>query len=140
LFVEISIVAVMTEPVNLPPSSAIAATSASHPLRIRPGLIASAYAGNASCANAGRIKPALRLVRAALIAVAGASGILLYSLFGSVHSLFREKDSRFRKEQGNSPRLFESLRDFASAGAKTVPNRPSLAKFPVLFPVFREFR
>jgi len=56
-----------------------------------------------------------------------------------MHSLFREKDSLFRKEQGISRRLFESLRDFASADAKTALNRSKFAKFPVIFPVFREF-
>src|SRR5258708_162905 len=55
-----------------------------------------------------------------------------------MNSLFREKDSLFRKEQGISRRLFKSLCDFASASAKTALNRPNFAKFPVIFPVIRE--
>jgi hypothetical protein len=54
------------------------------------------------------------------------------------NSLFREKDSLFRQEQGISRRLFKSLCDFASASAKTALNRPNFAKFPVNFPVLRE--
>jgi hypothetical protein len=43
------------------------------------------------------------------------------SLFRSMYSLFREKDSLLRKEQGISRRLFKSLRDFATVGARTAP-------------------
>src|SRR5215471_16747227 len=55
-----------------------------------------------------------------------------------LNSLFREKGSLFRKEQGTSCKLFKSLCDFASASAKTALNRPKLTKFPVIFPVLRE--
>jgi hypothetical protein len=60
-------------------------------------------------------KPALRLVRAARIAVAGTNGVPCYSLFGSMQSLFGEKDSLLRSEQGIFRRLFESLEDLTSA-------------------------
>jgi hypothetical protein len=57
---------------------------------------------------------------------------------GASNSLFHQKDSLFRKEQGIFRRLFKMLCDFAAASGKTAPNKPSLPKFPVNFPVLRE--
>jgi hypothetical protein len=55
-----------------------------------------------------------------------------------MNSLFLEKDSLFRKEQGISRRLFKPLCDFASASAKAALHTPNFAKFPALFPALRE--
>src|SRR5262249_16910886 len=57
------------------------------------------------------------------------------SLLRISNSLFREKHSLIRTEQGISRRLFKSLCDFAPVSAKAVPNSLNFTEFPVIFPV-----
>src|SRR6266404_2385051 len=61
------------------------------------------------------------------------------SLFRPMNSLFRGNRFPVLKRTGNLRRLFKSLCDFSSPCTKTALNRPNFAKFPVIFPVLREF-
>jgi hypothetical protein len=56
------------------------------------------------------------------------------------NSLLRRRDSLFAAEQGIACKALAWLREMTVRLAKTVKKGQKFANFPVLFPVFREFR